>query len=158
MNETPRAAFTSLTDQPHLPFLGSVERLVVTGEQAGGEFALVTSSGNRGHTAPRHRHLDAAETFVVLDGAILVEVGDERRGVEAGGAAVLPRLVPHTFVVTSATATWMTVHTPAGFDRFVRAVAETSGGAPADRKLLTRIAAEHGIEILGAGITLEPPG
>ena len=77
---------------------------------------------------------------------------------EAGGAAVLPRLVPHTFVVTSSTASWMTVHTPAGFDRFVRAVAEAIGEAPPDREELTRIAAEHGVEILGAGITLEPSG
>ena len=146
--------FTCPESQPVLSFLGSPQRLLVAGEDSGGEFALFESTVNRGHTAPRHRHRNASETFIVLDGAILIEVGDERRVASAGHTAILPRDVPHTFVVVSQTAHYMTLHTPAGFDTFVHAVSDLArqGGAP-DRTALAAVAAEHGIEILGPGLS-----
>jgi quercetin dioxygenase-like cupin family protein len=79
-------AFTDPDSQPVYRFLGSPERLLVTGEQSGGEFALFESTGERGHTAPRHRHRRASETFVVLDGEILIETGGERQVAAAGHA------------------------------------------------------------------------
>ena len=61
-----RPAFTGPASQPVLRFLGSPERLLVAGEQSGGEFALFEATGERGHTSPRHRHRRATETFIVL--------------------------------------------------------------------------------------------
>jgi quercetin dioxygenase-like cupin family protein len=149
-------AFSAPADQPVLSFLGSPERLLVAGQQSGGEFALFQSSGGRGHTAPRHRHRDAAETFIVLEGELLIEAGDERRVAGPGHVAVLPRDQAHTFVVVSATARYLTLHTPAGFESFVRAVSDaTTGGAPPQRAALIALATEHGIDILGPGLTLD---
>ena len=151
-----RPVFTTTSDQPVLPFLGAPERLLVTGDQSGGEFALFSSSGTRGHSTPWHRHLRASETFIVLEGTIDVQVGDDRQPVSAGGAAVLPRDVPHGFVVTSDSARYLTLHTPAGFDRFVHEVsAAAHDGAPPDRGTLIQLAAAAGIEILGP--PLAPP-
>ena len=148
--------FTCPESQPVLSFLGSPQRLLVAGEDSAGEFALFESTGARGHTAPRHRHLHASETFIVLDGEMLIEVGNEQRVASAGHTAVLPRDVPHTFVILSQTARYMTLHTPAGFDTFVHDVSDLTrhGGAP-DRAALVAVAAGHGIEILGPGIS--PP-
>jgi hypothetical protein len=86
---------------------------------------------------------------------MLIQVGEEQRVVGAGSAAILPRGLPHTFVILSLTARYLTLHTPAGFDEFVRAVSNlaTGSGAP-DRVALARTAAEHGIEILGPGLPL----
>ena len=157
MNANPgQAAFSEPASQPVFQFLGSPERLLVAGQQSGGEFALFQSSGERGHTAPRHRHRLAAETFIVLDGEILIEAGDERRVAAAGHVAVLPRDQVHTFLVVSVTARYLTLHTPAGFDAFVRAVSDaTQGGASPDRAALVALAAEHGIDITGPGLTLD---
>lgn len=152
-----RDVFTSPADQPVLEFLGSPERLLVAGAQSAGEFALFESTGERGHTAPRHRHRRASETFVVLDGEVLIEAGDERRVAGAGHVAILARDQVHTFMVVSPTARYLTLHTPAGFDAFVRDVsdaAQAAGGPPA-RAALVALAAEHGIDIVGPGLTLD---
>jgi len=154
---TNRAAFSEPASQPVFQFLGSPERLLVAGQQSGGEFALFQSSGERGHTAPRHRHRLAAETFIVLDGEILIEAGDERRVAAAGHVAVLPRDQVHTFLVVSVTARYLTLHTPAGFEAFVRDVSDAAraGSGPPDRAVLVALAAEHGIDIVGPGLTLD---
>jgi quercetin dioxygenase-like cupin family protein len=150
-------AFSGPGDQPVLDFLGSPQRILVNGEQSGGEFALLLASGEHGDTAPRHRHRDATETFIVLEGEILIEAGNKRHFAAAGHVAVLPREQVHTFIVVSATARYLTLHTPAGFEAFVRAVSEasTTGGVPP--AALTALAADHGIDILGPGLEL-PPG
>jgi quercetin dioxygenase-like cupin family protein len=153
-----KAAFSTSADQPVLQFLGAPERLMLAGAQSGGEFALFQSAGERGHTAPRHRHRHASETFIVLDGELLVQAGAERLVVGPGDVAVLPRDQEHTFLVVSATARYLTLHTPAGFDAFVRAVsdaAQAGGGAPPDRAALIALAAGHGIDITGPGLTLD---
>jgi quercetin dioxygenase-like cupin family protein len=149
------ATFTDPKNQPVLDFAGSLERLLVGGPQAGGEFALAEATGPRGHTAPRHRHLHATETLVVVDGELLVEVGDERRTAGPGAVAVLPRLVPHTFVVVSTAARYLVLHTPAGFDDFIHEVdAASRAGEKLGPPALTEIAGKHGIEILGPGLRL----
>jgi hypothetical protein len=128
----------------------------VAGEQSGGEFALFQSSGERGHTSPRHRHRHASETFIVLEGEMLIEAGPQRRVAAAGHVAVLPRGQVHTFIVVSATARYLTLHTPAGFEAFVRAVSDAaSDGAPPPRAALTALAAEYGIDLVGPGLTLD---
>jgi quercetin dioxygenase-like cupin family protein len=151
-----RPVFSEPAGQPVFQFLGSPERLLVGGLHSGGEFALFQSTGERGHTAPRHRHRRASETFIVLDGELLIEAGEERRVAAAGHVAVLPRDQVHTFLVVSATARYLTLHTPAGFDAFVRDVSEAAGagGAPPDRAALIALAAGHGIDIVGPGLML----
>jgi quercetin dioxygenase-like cupin family protein len=150
-----RTRIISAGDQPVLTFLGSPERLMLGRSDTNGEFALFESSGSRGHTAPTHLHRVASETFIVLEGELLVQVGDDRQVAGAGDVALLPRGLPHTFVVVSPTARYLTLHTPAGFDDFVRAVsALAADGRAADRAALVAVAADHGIEILGPGLTL----
>lgn len=148
-------AFSRPAEQQVLPFLGSPERLVIAGEQSGDEFAVFETSATRGHSSPTHRHLRASETFIVLEGEMLVEVGGERQFASAGSAAVLPRNIPHGFVVVSPSARYLTLHTPSGFEDFVREVSSAAGsGDGPDRETLRAIAAEHGIEILGPGPAL----
>ena len=75
----------------------------------------------------------------------------------AGQAALAPRDVPHAYRVESDEARWLVITTPAGFDAFVREVAEPApaeelppAGRPFDPAVLGRAAAKVGIEILGA--------
>ena len=151
--------FTTPSSQPIMTFMGSPERLLAAGNDTGGEFALFESTGIRGHNSPRHRHVRASETFIVLDGEVLIEVGDEQRTAGPGHVAVLPRGLPHTFVVLSPTARYLTLHTPAGFDAFVRGVSDLARtGAPPDRAAMAEVAAQHGIEILGPGLLLPDDG
>ena len=72
----------------------------------------------------------------------------------AGGLALLPRGLAHGFVVTSAQARFLTLHTPSGFDRFVAEVGAAAEAPGPDE--LTRLAAAHGIRIVGPPLRPRP--
>lgn len=56
----------------------------------------------------------------MLDGELRVDVGGQTSAAGAGAVAFLPRQLPHAFVVTSPQAGFLTLHTPAGFDKFTQ--------------------------------------
>jgi mannose-6-phosphate isomerase-like protein (cupin superfamily) len=50
---------------------------------------------------PLHVHYETDETFYVIDGHLLVQVGEERHDLGPGCFAWLPRQVPHTYANVS---------------------------------------------------------
>ena len=143
-------------DQVAVQFFGHLARVRLAGQQSAGELAIVDSTMTRGSGSPVHRHLHATETFLVLDGALRVRVGDESFNAGAGAVAVLPRLIDHAFVVTSDHARFLTLHTPAGFEEFVLGAGHPPEltDVEVDPEELTSIAARFGIEIVGPPMTL----
>jgi len=148
--------------------LGALIRVRADGDATGGTLAVLEHQGERGYGSPVHRHGADEETFLVLEGELLVEVDGQSFTAGPGAAAVLPRLLPHAFVVTSPQARFLTIHTPAGFDRFALAAGTpVTAGAPAqpparppalpppDPVALAVMARRYGIEILGP--PLAPP-
>ena len=140
-------------------FLGSLVTIKASGEDTGGRMAVIEHLSPRGSGSPLHVHRNEDEAFYVLDGELEVWVGEAELAVPAGRAAFAPRDVAHTYRVTSETARWLALANSAGFERFVRAVAEPAPAAqipPAGRRhdaaVLAQLAAAHGIELLG------PPG
>ncbi|GAA0481592.1 cupin [Paractinoplanes deccanensis] len=128
-------------------FLGGLISMRATWADTDGGFAVLEHNGERGYMSPLHLHEADEETFLVLEGTLRVEVGTDVHSVGEGGLALLPRGLAHGFVVTSPQARFLTLHTPAGFDRFVAEVgAATPPSGPAE---LTRIAAAHGVQIVG---------
>ncbi|GAB3411138.1 cupin domain-containing protein [Flindersiella endophytica] len=144
-------------------FMGALVRIRAGGDATGGQLAILEHRCERGFSTPLHRH-DAEETFFVLDGELRIEVDGHAQAAGAGAVAFLPRKLPHGFVVTSPEAHYLTLHTPAGFDRFTLEVgtpaANDEAGRPDDLSAgpspaeLARIAAAHGIEILGPPLTV----
>ena len=49
------------------------------------------------YIAPLHVHHEDDEAWYVLEGALVVRVGDEDHHVPAGGAVIAPRGTPHTY-------------------------------------------------------------
>jgi quercetin dioxygenase-like cupin family protein len=141
------AAITTPQTQRVIPFLGQLYRVRVSGRDTAGMFALMDTEATRGHGSPMHLHRHDVEVFVVLDGTLRVVVDGQAHEAGAGSAAVLPAGRPHGFVVTSATARYLTVHHGPAFERFI-AAASADGGVP-DPSRLSEIAAAHGIDILG---------
>ena len=131
-----------------LKFLDNEVHVHITSAQTGGTLALLESTAPRGDQTPLHVHHHDDEAFYVLEGELTLWVGDETHVLRAGQSAFALKGVPHALRVGDAPARWLVTSTPAGFEAFVRAVAATAPGP----EELTRIAAEHGIEILG------PPG
>ncbi len=143
--------------------LGGLVRVRAGGNATAGKLAVLEHRGERGYGSPLHRHLADEETFFVLDGEVRVEVGGQAHPAGAGTVAFLPRQLPHAFLVTSPQARFLTLHTPAGFDRFALAtgtpVTETAttppDELPPDPAALAAMASSYGIEIVGPPLTLD---
>ena len=134
-------------------FLHNRVRIPISGADTGGAFALLEVSGPPGDQPPLHVHHHDDEGFYVLEGELTLWVGDAVHVLRPGEGLLAPRGVPHTVRAGERGGRWLVTSTPAGFEAFVRAVAsaEPSAALP-DPAELARVAAEHGIEILG------PPG
>jgi quercetin dioxygenase-like cupin family protein len=89
----------------------------VTGAQTGGSFAQIESIDPRGTATPLHVHRNEEESFYVLEGRITVLVGDDRLELGAGDFALVPRGVPHAYVVGSEMARMLVTFSPAGFEQ-----------------------------------------
>jgi quercetin dioxygenase-like cupin family protein len=137
-------AITTPGTQQTVSFLGELYHLRVTGHDTGGAFAVVETTGRRGHGSPMHVHRAASETFVVLEGELRVIVDGREHPAGAGCAAVLPAGRPHGFVVTSDSARYLTLHHGPAFADFL-----VEAGAGPDQAALGEIAARHGIDIVG---------
>jgi quercetin dioxygenase-like cupin family protein len=144
--------------QQQLAWLGgSVLRIVLDGQQTGGQLTVLRTRVAAGGGAPRHVHTDEDEIFLLLDGAGVFWVDAARYEVGAGGVVVLPRGRPHAYQITSATADVLTCCTPAGIEGFFRALGHDLDtplppGWTLDPAALRCEAARYGIAMLG------PPG
>src|SRR5438132_7529461 len=81
-------------------FVGTLATIRVPGEAVGGRYALLEFLFPQGASPPLHTH-PQDESYVVLEGALTIQAGDDRFVLEAGGAAAVPMGVPHTFRVDS---------------------------------------------------------
>ena len=104
-------------------FLGTLATIKIDGEQTGGRFAVFESLLPHEAAPPLHSH-PQDETFYVLDGTLTVWLNGTPQRCTAGSIASFPGGVPHTFFVESETARVLVMSTPAGIERFVRALSE----------------------------------
>ncbi len=121
-------------------------------EDTGGAYLLFSDVMTGGKCTPLHTH-PADESLYVVDGEILVHLDGTEHRAGTGSLVLAPQGVPHAFLVTSATATILTLHTPGTCQDFYLA-ASVPLTAGTEREVdfdLVRAAADRcgGIEILG---------
>jgi quercetin dioxygenase-like cupin family protein len=128
----------------------------VAAEQTDGRLFQLLCSDRRGGAPPLHVHRNEDETFFVISGEVSFFVGEERIEATAGDFVFAPRDVPHSFLVRSEEAEYLTSFAPAGAERFFAEVAPPviPGESPPsptqpDPDEFARIAAKYGIEIVG---------
>jgi quercetin dioxygenase-like cupin family protein len=137
-------------------FLGVLSQVRLSGEQTGGAFSVTENLARRGNASPVHVHDRDDETFFVLDGELRVLAGEEEHTAGPGTVALLPRRLRHAYVVISATARFLSLHAPAGFEKFAAEVGQPAQAltlppepaGPPDFAALAQAAARHGITIL----------
>jgi quercetin dioxygenase-like cupin family protein len=106
-------------ESPSYQMLGTLWRVLATGDQTGGVVGALDEFGSHGVRAPMHVHDDADEIFYVLDGNLTFYVGAERIEAAAGAFVYLPRFVHHGFQCNSKEARVFNFLTPAGFERMI---------------------------------------
>jgi quercetin dioxygenase-like cupin family protein len=141
-------------------FLGCLATIKASSETTAGRVAITELVSPRGNGSPLHVHHREDVWFYVTEGELTLWVGGQVIVAGAGSFVHVPRDIPQTFTVSSYTARFLLVAEPAGFEGFVRALAEPATRLlipppaiePPDVETMARLAAEYGIEILG------PPG
>jgi quercetin dioxygenase-like cupin family protein len=132
----------------------------LTGAETAGGVGMWVWDGHRGAASPVHVHSREDEYFLVVDGHARLFVGDRHIDAGPGDLAVLPRDVPHAYLITSETARLVGMASPGGFESFFTElgtpVVEGQPPAPApEPALMARTAAAYGVEILGPPPTLD---
>jgi quercetin dioxygenase-like cupin family protein len=109
---------------------GGVLTMKATSAETGGALLLFEDEMTRGKRTPLHVHANEDETFYVLEGEIRVHVDGVDHAVAAGGLAMIPRGIPHAFLVVSETARVLTLLVPGTAEPFYRAASEPLAAHP----------------------------
>ena len=107
---------------------GWLMSFLAAGEDTRGQFALIEAVARRGNVPPPHIHHREDEIFFVLEGEIVVSVGDRTIKGTPGTMVFLPRDVRHSFTIESDQIRMLILVTPAGFEGWFK---EFSVPAPA---------------------------
>ena len=136
--------------------VGDVYRFMATGEDTNGKYAMFEAIVPPGGGPPRHVHSREEESFYILEGEIIFQIGEKRVVATAGMFANMPVGTPHSFRNESTQPAKMLISVaPAGLENmfFEIGVLLPEGSASAlpptkdeIEKLLT-IAPRYGIEI-----------
>lgn len=134
---------------------GGVHTWLATRAETGGAFLLFDDIMTRGKTTPLHSHPEVDETLYMLEGEIALSVDSREQTLGQGAVAMVPRGVPHAFLVTSVRARILFLETPGSSEAFYRGASEPltpslEASAPVDFDRVRASAARNGgIEILG---------
>lgn len=126
MNIDPRALFLSPGEGELLTFVGISTRIKVPSEATNGAWTLIQST-----VAPHfpgfklHLHRRMTETFYILQGSLLLHIGEEKVQAGAGALLVVPPGVMHTYSnPTDAETQYLLYMSPGGFDQYLKQLAE----------------------------------
>ena len=132
---------------------GGVHTWLATEDETGGAYLLFEDALDAGKVTPLHQHPEADETFYMLEGEVRLHIAGDEQILAAGGIAIIPRGVPHAFLVTSPSARMLCLQTPGGGEAFYRQASEPAGAGHPPAADFARVgaaaAATGAIEILG---------
>jgi quercetin dioxygenase-like cupin family protein len=134
---------------------GGIHTWLATSAETGGVFLLFDDVMTMGKNTPLHSHPGVDETLYMLEGEILLNVDGREQTLGQSGVAMVPRGVPHAFLVTSERARILFLETPGSSEAFYRGASERltpalEASAPVDFDRVRASAARNGgIEILG---------
>jgi quercetin dioxygenase-like cupin family protein len=134
---------------------GGVHTWKATADETGGAFLLFEDCMDQGKVTPLHLHPDSDETMYVLEGEIRMHIDGTDYTIGEGGIAVAPRGVPHAFMVISAVARLLCLHTPGCCQAFYWDASEPldldeePSGAVDFNRVRASALRNGGIEILG---------
>jgi mannose-6-phosphate isomerase-like protein (cupin superfamily) len=132
--------------------IGSVAFKVLPRETGGALFVFELTNHSPGGP-PKHLHHEQDEWFYVVEGAYLIEIGEERVRLGPGDSVFGPRKVPHTWTFTGGSPGRMLIgFTPAGqMEAFMNELGRRERMAQQEPKLFS----DHGMELVGPPLALE---
>jgi quercetin dioxygenase-like cupin family protein len=131
--------------------LGDNQRVLLTGEDTGGSYALIEDFNPPGMGIPLHLHRNEDEMFYVVDGQVEFQVSGEVVRASAGATVHMPRNTPHAFtIIGDVPAKMLIMLIPAGLERYFEELSQLPPNEPPDMEQVVAISARYGIEFLSA--------
>ncbi len=121
-----------------------------TGDDTGGSFFLAESTLSPGFAGPPpHRHRELHDMFYVLEGTLTLRLADREIEAGPGSFACVPPGVVHTFRNDSdAPVRLLNFNTPAGWENYMRDVAEAARSEPLTPEVIARVASRYDFEFV----------
>jgi quercetin dioxygenase-like cupin family protein len=134
------------SDTDILNVIGDRMRIIVDGSSTDHAFEIFDVEGDEGSGPPPHAH-PWTESFYVLEGKLMITVGDKQTQVEAGTSVLVPAGSVHTFQVASPRARFITATSGGKASAFFRDLASTAPGVPTDETmpLVIEVAKRNGL-------------
>jgi quercetin dioxygenase-like cupin family protein len=142
---------------PAFSAVGDIYRILASGDQTGGAYALSEARVLPGGGPPPHIHRREDEAFFILEGTITFTLNGQEVAAGPGTFLQAPRNLPHTFKnETNSPARMLIFVTPPGFEKFIQQFAQPVPSfdspplpvTPEDIARLMAVAPQFGIEIL----------
>lgn len=137
-------------------FLGNLVTVKAAGTSTNGRLTVVEFLNPPGFAPPLHLHRHEDELFYVISGTARFQCDGKELAAGPGDFVLLPSGLPHTFIVgLDEPLRVLQITAPAGFESFAAAAGEPAqerrlpDPGPVDAGALARVAADHGVEILG---------
>jgi quercetin 2,3-dioxygenase len=125
----------------------------VSAKDTGGQFSIFEYEGFAKMGPELHVHLKQDETFYILEGEYLFQVGEEKHTLKAGDTIFLPRNIPHTWLQLTDKGKLMYMLQPAGkMEEFFKAM-NALKTIPTPEEV-NRISAAHDVKVVGPPLTL----
>jgi quercetin dioxygenase-like cupin family protein len=99
-------------------FPGTVFNVIKSGAETNNNMFIADVEGIPGSEPPRHVHTREDEIVIIKEGTITYFVGDDIISAVPGDTVVLPKNVPHNFVITSEKMKVTLVTTSGSFGEF----------------------------------------
>jgi quercetin dioxygenase-like cupin family protein len=132
---------------------GGIHTWLATESETDGAYLLFEDALDAGKVTPLHLHPEADETFYMLEGEVRLHIDGDEQTLAVGGIAIVPRGVPHAFMVTTPTARMLCLQTPGGGEAFYRHASDPAGVGeppmPDFARVRAAAAATGAIELLG---------
>jgi quercetin dioxygenase-like cupin family protein len=131
-----------------LEFDGWAAVIKVAADETNGKLTVIETRHDPGEGANAHIHSRESETFLVLDGQVTFQVGDERFEVEPGGIVFGPPGIAHGFEVGADGGRLLHLFVPSGTEGYFRDMHAAEATGEAD---YVKIRQQYGVE------TMSPP-
>jgi mannose-6-phosphate isomerase-like protein (cupin superfamily) len=105
----------------------SLFEFLIPAEATGGQLTVFRATMPGGFSPPRHIHTREDEVFLVVEGEATFDVDGRLLQAGPGTSVYMPRGVPHTFRVDSATSQMLGVMTPGAFEELFRNLSVPAG-------------------------------
>ena len=131
--------------------LGDQQRVLLTGNDTGGSYALIEDFNPPGMGIPLHLHRNEDEMFYVVEGEVEFRIGNEISKASAGTTVHIPRDIPHAFtIIVEVSAKMLIMLIPAGLEKYFEELSQLPSDEAPDMEKVVAISARYGIEFLSA--------